>query len=82
MDATKPQPNNPIHVAFCVGIIVCASGLLVLGRLAGGEWVSVATWTTAILILGQPIGLAAAGFSVSASAKAAQVMQSIKEQSR
>ncbi len=74
--ATKP--NNPVHVAFCVGVAAAACGLLMLGKLTGAEWVSAVTWTAAILVLGQPVGVVATGFSVAAQAKAVQTIQAMK----
>lgn len=72
--------NNPVHVAFCSGVVIGAAGLLMLGKLTGAETVSLVPWTTAILVLGHPVGIVAAGFSVSAHAKAAQILQAIKGQ--
>lgn len=71
-------PNNLVHVAFCVGVVAAACGLLWLGKVTGAEWVSTVTWTTAILVLGQPVGVVATGFSIAAQAKAAQTIQQIK----
>lgn len=81
-DQVETSRNNPIHVAFCVGVVAAAVGLRLLDKLTGAEWVSAVTWIAAILVLGQPIGVVATGFSVSAHAKAAQTMQTLKESLR
>lgn len=78
MSSTSDTRNNPVHVAFCSFVALGAAGLLVLGKLTGAEMVSLVSWTTAILVLGQPVGVVAAGFSVSAHAKSAQILQSIR----
>ncbi len=79
MSETKSAPNNLVHVAFCASIVAAAVGLLYIGKLTGAEWVSTTTWIAAILVLGQPVGVIATGFTVVAQAKAAQILKSLKD---
>lgn len=81
-DPVSTGTNNPTHVAFCVAIVAAASALLLVGKLSGAEWVSAVTWMAGILILGQPVGVVATGFSVAAQAKAAQTVQSLKDNAK
>lgn len=51
-------------------VIGAATGLLVLGRLDGAQWVSATTWTVAAYMLGQVGAVVASGLAVQMVAKA------------
>lgn len=56
------QPDGKL--AFALLVQIAATGLLLIGRLTGEEWVTTTTWVTAAYMLGQAAGVYASGFSV------------------
>lgn len=56
-------------------VILSASGLLYLGRIAGPEWVSAVTWVSAAYILGQVGAVVATGWSTKIAAQAAEMLR-------
>ena len=55
--------------AFALLVVGAATGLLMLGKLTGGDWVTTVTWVTAAYMLGQAAGIAASGYVVSSQAR-------------
>jgi hypothetical protein len=67
-DPVTTNDRSKLGVALLV--IGAATGLLVLGRLNGAEWVSATTWTVAAYMLGQVGAVVASGWTAQAIAKA------------
>lgn len=67
----NPESNagNPLAVAFSSGVVVVATGLLWLGKLNGGDWVTTVIWVTSALMLGQAASIAASGYVFSSQAR-------------
>lgn len=57
---------------FALIVVGAATGLLMLGRLNGPEWVSATTWTVAAYMLGQVGAVVATGWTAHMVAKASQ----------
>jgi len=71
MDATTATTDRS-KLAVALLVIAAATGLLLLGRLDGAQWVSATTWTVAAYMLGQVGAVVATGWAVQTAAKAAK----------
>lgn len=69
MNPDQNNASNPLAVAFSTGVVVVATGLLWLGKLNGGDWVTTVIWVTSALMLGQAASVAASGYVFSAQAR-------------
>lgn len=78
---TDPTNNadNPMAMLFATGVVIVATGLLWLGKINGGDWVTTVTWVTAALLLGRAASAAASGYVVSAQARMQTTLQAGSE---
>lgn len=62
-------------LAYLFGAFVIAIGAALCwsGKMNGSEWSDAVTWVTGAVVLGRAASVAAAGYTVSAQAKAAAV---------
>lgn len=68
---SEPVANNDrSKLGVALLVISAATGLLVLGRINGAEWVSATTWTVAAYMLGQVGAVVADGWTAQAVVKA------------
>ena len=55
--------------AFALLVVGAATGLLMLDKLTGSDWVTTVTWVTAAYMLGQAAGIAASGYVATSQAR-------------
>lgn len=69
-DTATTAMSDRSKFALALLVIAAATGLLILGRLDGAQWVSATTWTVAAYMLGQVGAVVATGWAVQTVAKA------------
>lgn len=62
---------------FALLVIAAATTMRALNLIAGAEWVSVATWVSALYMVGQVAAIVAQGYAVQTAAKAAAIAKGI-----
>lgn len=65
-----PSTGDSTKFAFALLVVGAATLLRALNLITGGEWVSVATWVSALFMVGQVAAVAAQGWTVQTIAKA------------
>lgn len=73
---TKPDRSK---LAVALLVIAAATGMLMLGRVSGAEWVSAITWTVAAYMLGQVGAVVATGWTAQTVAKAASAINAVRQ---
>lgn len=63
--------------AFALLVLLAATGLLLLGKIAGPDWVTTTTWVTGAYMLGQAAGIAATGYVTTASARVEAIKRGV-----
>jgi len=69
-DTVTSSTSDRTKFAFALIVIAAATMLRALNLITGGEWVSVATWISALFMVGQVAAVLAQGWTVQTMAKA------------
>ena len=64
--------EHGVSAAFGVFVLLLATAMLYLKLITGEGWVSTATWTLTVVVLGLPAGVLATGWTAQAVVKASK----------